>query len=922
MIKKVNDKYVERSSLASAGGNPNKVFKLIYGAERRDLFKKYAQEQHRFPKKSYNGVGELDFNDINTWIKPIPFLGEGEYWDEDDFDEIIKTLQEEDESNRQSKELALKQKEQEKPETKENQKEKLEEYTEKKVPLKEGPGIEYLGIGGKYRIYKVTSPEGAQQFAVPTSVPNVKGWCITGGKGPKWQWGGSNHFNSEAGRTLNKAFYIFETENIADNWCVYILKGNGYDRNEPYLAFTPNDTDHNYYGIPKGVEDVPYMQVPELAKYADQTPRLTETKKHNDEVDGIYNFRGNTLLRILDQDVTELDIPVAYKNIAPNAFSDLHNLETIHFGNTLESIGRGAFAGCMNLKHVDLNSGNLSLGEEAFSYCIKLEKIDLRGVNVIPNKVFYNCSGLRAIDLSPNLTTIGTDAFLGCEKLTGIYLNENCQTIGNNAFFKCKNLTISTDFEERPAGWYKNIENHVRAIEYAESPEENQTTDSTMDPYIIKRIDKDFFYSEYQGYPDWTYYVDSATKFATKEKAEEKINALQSDWQDIYEIVSLEDYRNSLNDIQIKDVTPKKGEKKEDFISRFMSETEKEYPDQKQRYAVALSYWEKKNIKDSETYSLWQLFKKDDCAGWIMKMSDDPQKCLFANSNYLGFLEEDEDSMSDQMVVEEKLPIANGLLIYIGHYPTDDVYNTERMRNEKLATVEEAIEEIKRSWPQAQDTKINDDYYHGGIPRNAEEISVGLYSTGDYQKNIEPKDKTIYLVLPKKQAYFKTNQEDYYKSPLSKSHIMFYSYPQDTLEEVEKIAQDIISKCNAKLVSEDVYLALKDEDSEEKVREIFENFNKRKMNDSEMVIDTEAKDEEITPEEQEVKEIVVNFSIQELAKEALDDLKFAKDNDELEDKYNKWINKSDDLLSEDKITISQQEEFEDELWEHFKNLMQ
>ena len=100
------------------------------------------------------------------------------------------------------------------------------------------------------------------------------------------------------------------------------------------------------------------------------------------------------------------------------------------------------------------------------------------------------------------------------------------------------------------------------------------------------------------------------------------------------------------------------------------------------------------------------------------------------------------------------------------------------------------------------------------------------------------------------------------------------------------------------------------------------NFKPTQVADSEMVIDTEAKDEEITPEEQEVKEIVVNFSIQELAKEALDDLKSAKDNDELEDRYNKWINKSDDLLSEDKITISQQEEFEDELWEHFKNLMQ
>ena len=39
----------------------------------------------------------------------------------------------------------------------------------------------------------------------------------------------------------------------------------------------------------------------------------------------------------------------------------------------------------------------------------------------------------------------------------------------------------------------------------------------------------------------------------------------------------------------LKEVYPNKGESKSDFISRFMSVTKKEYPDIKQRYAVALS---------------------------------------------------------------------------------------------------------------------------------------------------------------------------------------------------------------------------------------------------------------------------------------------------------------------------------------------
>lgn len=51
---------------------------------------------------------------------------------------------------------------------------------------------------------------------------------------------------------------------------------------------------------------------------------------------------------------------------------------------------------------------------------------------------------------------------------------------------------------------------------------------------------------------------------------------------------------------RINDVYPNKGESKEDFISRFMSETKEEYPDKDQRLAVAYAYW-KKGVKDSKT---------------------------------------------------------------------------------------------------------------------------------------------------------------------------------------------------------------------------------------------------------------------------------------------------------------------------------
>lgn len=54
----------------------------------------------------------------------------------------------------------------------------------------------------------------------------------------------------------------------------------------------------------------------------------------------------------------------------------------------------------------------------------------------------------------------------------------------------------------------------------------------------------------------------------------------------------------------INDVEPRKNESKEDFISRFMSETKEEYPDEKQRLAVAYSYWNKKNVDDGKVITI------------------------------------------------------------------------------------------------------------------------------------------------------------------------------------------------------------------------------------------------------------------------------------------------------------------------------
>ena len=74
-------------------------------------------------------------------------------------------------------------------------------------------------------------------------------------------------------------------------------------------------------------------------------------------------------------------------------------------------------------------------------------------------------------------------------------------------------------------------------------------------------------------------------------------------------------WKNDVVELEsLNEVYPDKDESKDDFISRFMSVTKDEYPDAKQRYAVALSYWNRKNKKNEayepvKTGKAYKVFK-------------------------------------------------------------------------------------------------------------------------------------------------------------------------------------------------------------------------------------------------------------------------------------------------------------------------
>ena len=76
----------------------------------------------------------------------------------------------------------------------------------------------------------------------------------------------------------------------------------------------------------------------------------------------------------------------------------------------------------------------------------------------------------------------------------------------------------------------------------------------------------------------------------------------------------------------INDVEPRADESKDEFIARFMKETEGEYPDEKQRLAVAYSYWNKKDsVKDADKYRIGQQVRYHGKPTKILKIEYDPR---------------------------------------------------------------------------------------------------------------------------------------------------------------------------------------------------------------------------------------------------------------------------------------------------------
>lgn len=89
-----------------------------------------------------------------------------------------------------------------------------------------------------------------------------------------------------------------------------------------------------------------------------------------------------------------------------------------------------------SITSVTIPSSVIIVGNYAFYGCSSLETVTFgEGVETIPRYMFYNVAAVKTVKISSSVTSIGYNAFNGCSSLTAVFYGgsaEEWTTLSNN----------------------------------------------------------------------------------------------------------------------------------------------------------------------------------------------------------------------------------------------------------------------------------------------------------------------------------------------------------------------------------------------------------------------------------------------------------------------------------------------------------
>lgn len=145
--------------------------------------------------------------------------------------------------------------------------------------------------------------------------------------------------------------------------------------------------------------------------------------------------------------LTSVVIPDSVTHIRSYVFSNCDALESVNYLGTIDQWAEG-----ITFYHGVLNGRQLKINGEVVTEVI------LTTVTKISGNAFNGCTSLTSIELSDNVTSIGSDAFKRTN-ITSIEIPDSVTSIGDLAFSYCKSLT-NIQVNENNAN-YKSIDGNL-----------------------------------------------------------------------------------------------------------------------------------------------------------------------------------------------------------------------------------------------------------------------------------------------------------------------------------------------------------------------------------------------------------------------------------------------------------------------------
>lgn len=154
---------------------------------------------------------------------------------------------------------------------------------------------------------------------------------------------------------------------------------------------------------------------------------------------------------------------VTKENKNKGIFAEKGQIVTLEIGDNLLGIGDYAFYSCSGLNSVTFGNGLNTLGNGVFEDCVNMVQCNMQtfsDLSAIGERAFYNCRALNNVAIPVNVRAIGDYCFAGCDGLqtidlcgqgqneSGNSLNVLLSVIGYNAFENCSSL-ISVTFPDR-----------------------------------------------------------------------------------------------------------------------------------------------------------------------------------------------------------------------------------------------------------------------------------------------------------------------------------------------------------------------------------------------------------------------------------------------------------------------------------------